>query len=317
MNRRELIAAMAAAAGMGVQARAAGEKTLAERLGYAPDARLLMIHADDIGMCHSVNRASARAMTEGVVSSGSAMAPCPWFPELVTWAKEHPEADLGLHLTLTSEWRHYRWRPLSPPDRVKGLIDLDGFMWRSVADVRRHAKPEEVETEIRTQIEYARKWGLKLTHVDSHMGTLFADPGFFQAYVRVAKEQDVMPMLPGPTPEILLQARALGLDYLALVKQLQGQGYVVLDRLVTSLEGETYEARKREFGQFVRGLKPGVTELIVHLSGDEEEIRNITGNWGNRYNEYRLFTEPESKALLKEQGVELVGYRKLASLWRK
>lgn len=322
MNRREVLmagGAAVAASAMGqpglLGAQKEGEKSLAERLGFKPDARLLMIHADDLGMSHSVNAASIGALTEGVASSASVMVPCPWFPEMAAWSREHPDADLGLHLTLTSEWQLYRWRPVAPPDQVKGLIDADGFLWRSVEEVKAHAKPAEVETEIRAQVARARHFGMKPTHLDSHMGTLFADPQFFAAYVRVSKETGIMPMLPGPTPEIVAMARGMGMDYPPLVRKLQGEGYVFLDVLNTSLQGGTYDERREAFHQFVRGLTPGVTELICHLAGDDQEIQHITGNWRNRYNEFRLFTDPQSRAFLKEQGVTLIGYRQLAKLW--
>lgn len=318
VRRRILTGAAALGTGMtGLAGMAADEKTLAERLGYGRGDRLLMIHADDLGMCHSVNAASIRALTEGVVSSASVMVPCPWFPEMAAWAREHPDADLGLHLTLTSEWRHYRWRPVSPVEQVKGLVDPEGFLWRSVAEVREHAAPKEVETEIRAQIQRARQFGMKPTHVDSHMGTLFSHPAFFEAYVRVAKEEGLLPMLMEPTPEVLEEARALSLDYKSLVRQLRQAGFVLLDRLNTTLNATPLEARRREFQEFVRGLKPGVTELIVHLSGDDEEIRHVTGNWERRYWEYRLFTDPETRAFLEEQGVKRIGYRPLAALWKK
>jgi len=319
MQRRELLAATAlglgAAASRGGAAQEA--KTLAERLGHARGDRLLMVHADDVGMCHSVNAATIKAMTEGVASSASVMVPCPWFPEIAAWSREHPEADLGLHLTLTSEWRLYRWRPVTPVDQVKGLVDGEGFLWRSVEDVKKHATAKEVETEIRAQIRRARQFGMKPTHVDSHMGTLFSRADFFEAYVRVAKDEGILPMLMEATPEILAEAKELGLDYAGLAKRLRAEGFVLLDRLSTGLKGGTLEERSRAFREFVKGLGPGVTELIVHLAGDDEEIRHVTGNWAARYHELRLVTDPETRAFLKAEGVKLVGYRELAALWAK
>jgi predicted glycoside hydrolase/deacetylase ChbG (UPF0249 family) len=302
---------------LGRPGAAAGEKTLAEQLGYRKDERLLMIHADDIGMCHSVNVASSKALTEGIASSGSVMVPCPWFPEIAAWSKEHPKVDLGLHLTLTSEWKYYRWRPLSPPEKVRGLLDPEGFMWRSELDVKKHARPEEVELEIRAQIQRALDFGMKPTHVDSHMGTLFADAGFFEVYTRVAKETGFMPMLPAPSPEINAQAALLGLDYPAVSGKLRSSGFMLLDRLVLELEGKDLDSRREGFRKFVRGLTPGVTELIVHLSGDEDEIRNVTGNWGRRYWEFRILTDPESRKFLEDEKVKLVGYRELAPAWKR
>lgn len=295
----------------------AQEKSLVERLGFDKDTRALMIHADDVGMCRSVNVASTKALTEGIAASASVMVPCPWFPEIAAWSREHPEADLGLHLTLTSEWKYYRWRPVAPITQVKGLLDDEGFMWRDVQGVVKNAAPEEVEIEIRAQIERARKFGMKPTHVDSHMGALFADKRFFDAYVRVAKEVGIVPMIPGPTPDIILQAAALGLNYTQLTKDLAAKGYVVLDKLTTSLRKTSYEERKAELMRFIRDLKPGVTELIVHLSGDEDEIRHISGSWPTRSIEGRMMLDPEIKACMTEQKVRSIGYRPLNALFAK
>lgn len=320
MRRREvLVGGAAVAAGLMAQRQGQGAeaaRSLAERLGHGKQDRLLMVHADDVGMCHSVNAATQRALQSGIVSCGSVMVPCPWFPEIAHWCQENPTADLGLHLTLTSEWSYYRWRPVSAPDQVKGLIDPDGFMWRRVEDVKAHAKPEEVEREIRAQIERARRFGMKPTHVDSHMGTLFADPAFFEVYTRVGKETGILPMIPGLTPDIQAEAKMLGLDYVAVLAKLEAAGFVILDRLVTGLTGDTLEERSKAFRELARGLKPGVTELIVHLAGDDEEIRHISGAWRNRFNDFQIVTDRETRAFLETEGIKMIGYRELGRLWK-
>ena len=107
-----------------------GQST-AQQLGYNANDKVILVHADDIGMSHSVNTATIEAFKRGAISSGSIMVPCPWFAEIAAHAREHPELDLGLHLTLTSEWKYFRWRPVAPPDKVRGLIDEEGYMWRS------------------------------------------------------------------------------------------------------------------------------------------------------------------------------------------
>jgi predicted glycoside hydrolase/deacetylase ChbG (UPF0249 family) len=243
------------------------------------------------------------------------MAPCPWFPEIAEWSRQHPEADLGVHLSLTSEWRLYRWRPVAPVDQVKGLVDEEGFMWHTVEQVKKHASPEEVEIEIRAQVERARQFGMKPTHIDSHMGTLFSDARYFAAYTRVARELKVLPMLMEPSFEINLQATLMGIDYPKLAAGLRDQKFVLLNKLNTGSTLSGYEARKKQYHQWIRDLKPGVTEIILHLSGDDEEIRHITGSWENRWAEFRIFTEPDTRALIQEQGVKLIGYRPLAKLW--
>lgn len=318
MNRRELLTTGLVATGaiLAGPLSAADDRNLAERIGQPKGTRMLIIHADDVGMCRSVNLATTRAMTEGVATCGSVMVPCPWFPEIATWSKEHPEADLGLHLTLTSEWRHYRWRSVSPPDQVKGLLDPDGFMWRSVEDVVKHASPEEVATEIKAQIDRARQFGMKPTHVDSHMGTLFADVRYFEVYTRVAREAGLLPMVLAPTPEVLAEAKEIGLEYTRLARKLHSEGYVLLDQLSTGLKGGSLEERTDVFKKFVRGLKPGVTELIVHLAGNDDEIQHVTGNWAARFHDFTLCTDPAIRRFLTDEGVKLVGYRDLLPLWK-
>src|SRR5438093_2930853 len=150
---------------------AAATKTLAARLGYAPDAKLLIVHADDLGAAHSIDVASIKAFESGLVNSGSIMVPCPWLSEIAAYARNHPEADLGLHLTLTSEWTPYRWGPVLSKDRVSSLLDSTGYFYSTESEAASHMTPAEVEAELRSQIERARSLGIQPTHLDSHMGT--------------------------------------------------------------------------------------------------------------------------------------------------
>src|SRR5215208_5725507 len=168
---------------------ALGQQTIAERLGYPPDAKLLIVHADDLGMAHSVNAATIKAFESGLVSSGSIMAPCPWLSEIAGYARANPQADLGLHLTLTSEWTSFRWGPVTPKDRVTSLLDKDGYFYLLETEAAVHANPKEVELEITSQIERARALGIQPTHLDSHMGTLYQNKALFEVFLRVARAQ--------------------------------------------------------------------------------------------------------------------------------
>ncbi|MCC6445940.1 MAG: polysaccharide deacetylase family protein [Armatimonadetes bacterium] len=292
----------------------AEEKPLAERLGYRADDRLLIIHADDAGMCHSVNEATTRALEKGIVTCASIMVPCPWFPEIARYAREHPEADFGVHLTLTSEWQFYRWRPVAPTGEASGLLDKEGFLPRGVEETVLKASPGEVEKEIRSQIERARSFGIRPTHIDSHMGTLFAGK-FYPVYTRTAREMNVMPMLPAPTPEIRALSRQFGIDAEATAAALKKEGFVFIDTLVTGAGGDTLEERRENYYNILRNLKPGVTEIIVHLSMDDEEIRHIANHWQARWNEYRIFTDPKTKDMIDFLGVKLIGYKDLRKLF--
>src|SRR5882724_10055208 len=163
-------------------------KTLVERLGYPRDTKLLIVHGDDLGMAHSINAASIKAFETGLVSSGSIMVPCPWLPEIAAYARSHPEADLGLHLTLTSEWSSYRWGPVLPRDRVSSLLDHNSYFYLTESEAASHANAREVEAEIRAQIDRARAFGIKPTHLDSHMGTLYQNKTLFETFLRVARD---------------------------------------------------------------------------------------------------------------------------------
>src|SRR5215203_5789146 len=162
-------------------------KSTAERLGYPRDAKLLIVHADDLGMTHSVNIATIKAFESGLVNSGSIMVPCPWLSEIATYARANPQADLGLHLTLTSEWTQFRWGPVSSRDRVASLLDKDGYFRLTESEAAASADPKQVELEIVAQIEKARALGIQPTHLDSHMGTLYQNKTLFEVLLRVAR----------------------------------------------------------------------------------------------------------------------------------
>jgi len=166
----------------------APNKTVAERLGYPAESKLLIIHADDLAVAHSVDSASFDALAKNAVTSASIMVPCPWLTEVADYTKTHPDADLGLHLTLTSEWKTYRWGSVAPSDKVPGLLGPDGTMWSDTPLVGQHAKPDEAEREIRAQIERAMALGIHPTHLDTHMGSVLASPEIFAAYVKLAHE---------------------------------------------------------------------------------------------------------------------------------
>jgi hypothetical protein len=309
MKRREFLLGVA---GAGVL-RAQAEKSTAELLGRGPGAKLLMVHADDAGMCHSVNVATMEALASGAVASASAMAPCPWFGEMAEWSRGHPQADLGLHLTLTSEWKFYRWPPVASPDRVKGLLDPEGCLWRDVRSVATRAPAAEVEIELRAQIERARQFGVKFTHLDTHMGTLYARPDYFEVYTKLARECGVPCMLPRPSAQVAATGYPITE---AMIRAKEKDGFVLLDRLATGVPGRSIEERNESYRQFLRELKPGVTKLIVHLAKDDPEIRAITGNWEQRWGDFQFWTGAESRRLMTELGIRPVTYRELGTIAR-
>ena len=282
-------------------------QNLAERLGYPANAKLLIIHADDLGLAHSVDQASFAALDQRAVSSASIMVPCPWLSEVAAYAQTHPDADLGLHLTLTSEWKTYRWGPVASKDQVRGLLDPMGYLWPDVPPVVQNASPEEVEREIRAQVDAALRAGIKPTHLDSHMGTLFASPAFFAAYVKVAREYGVpffAPRIPNGPKDLLDLAEKNGF---------------LLDGVAMAGEGVKPEGWLAFYAGILRTLKPGVTEMIVHLGHDDAELQAIAVEhpaYGSawRQRDFDVMTSPEFKKALEENHIILIGWKDLKKL---
>src|SRR4051794_24711117 len=234
-------------------AQAQGKNT-AERLGYPRDSKLLIIHADDLAVTHSEDAASFDALDRHAATSASIMIPCPWLTEVADYAKAHPDADLGLHLTLTAEWKTDRWGPMESKDKVPSLLDPDGYLWPEVAPALQHIKPEDVEREIRAQIQHAISMGIHPTHVDSHMGVLFESPELFAVYVKVAREYKLpfLASLDANTPKAL--------------SSLLSSNDVLVDNVVMASPSISAAGWKDFYLTAVKNLKPGLTEFIVHLA---------------------------------------------------
>jgi len=281
-------------------------RSLAERLGYARDAKLVIVHADDLGMTHSVNAASIKGLESGLVTSASIMVPCPWFPEMADYAKGHPDADLGLHLTLTSERVFYRWGPVAPRDKVPSLVDSNGYFHLNWTETT-HIDAKEVELELRAQIERAMAMGVRPTHLDSHQYRLFENgKDIFQSVLRVAHEYKL--------PLFIVRDWFADRDYLE--SSLSSED-VVVDHTVTIEPGVTPEKWADFYLTALKNLQPGVTVFIIHLAFDDDEMRAATrerDTWGAawRQRDFNFFTSAEFRARVREQNIKLVTWRELA-----
>jgi len=285
------------------------------KLGWPADAKLLIVHADDLGMCHAANAAGKEAFGDGRISSGSIMMPCPWAYDFCMWAKDHTDYDIGLHITLTAEWKTYKWRPVLPPGEVPSLCDKNGFLWSDVLQVALRAKPEEVEREIRAQVQRASSWGGKPTHLDTHMGTVFARPDFAAAYMKVAKEFGITPFLIEPNPEFIAIAREHTVPLTPqLIETLKKYPSAKIDRFdYPHTDGaKSYEERKAQLLKQLGEIKPGINKIIIHPSVLTPELQSITGSAKTRDWEFRVFGDPEVRQFLKDQKIELVGWKDLA-----
>jgi predicted glycoside hydrolase/deacetylase ChbG (UPF0249 family) len=283
-------------------------KTLAERLGYPPGAKLLIVHADDLGAAHSINRASTKALETGLVSSGSIMVPCPWLSEIAAYARAHPEADLGLHLTLTSEWNLYRWGPVLGKEKVPSLLDSSGYLYSLERDAAEHMDVKDAEAEIRAQIGRAQALGIKPTHLDSHMGTLYQNKALFEVLVRISHDY-----------KLPFRVSRDWFSRAQFMPELLGPGDVVLDRTI-SIEPNVAPADWSKFyANEIKNLQPGVTDMIVHLAFADEEMKGVTfghPNWGAewRQRDFDFVTSEAFRQLLKENNVKLITWREIGKL---
>lgn len=274
--------------------------TLAERLGYPSDARLVILNADDLGLCHAANTGVYDGLRRGLATSASLMVPCPWSRGA---AAAYRGDDVGVHLTVNAELDLYRWGPIT---HAPSLLDGDGGFPRTVADLWDHADPDEVRRECRAQIERAILWGFDVSHIDAHLGAVQDRPEFFDVYLELAVEFGLPMRLSNPSSE-----PAVGFPFRQLAA---AEGVVFPDHLLPAypVEGRT------GLLQAIADLAPGVTEVPLHPAVDSPELRAMAPDWSARVEDHTLLVEgPELARALAEAGVVRIGYRALRDLMRR
>jgi predicted glycoside hydrolase/deacetylase ChbG (UPF0249 family) len=275
--------------------------------------RYVIIHADDAGMSHSVNRATIEAMERGIVSSASIMVPCPWFKEFAAYAKTHPDKDFGIHLTLNSEWENYRWGPVAGKDKVPSLVDKEGYLWDNVAEVVANVKADEAHTELRAQIQRALDFGVPLSHLDTHMGAVVSRPDLVEVYVKLGLEFNLpvffLRNLGREIPDEGVRNRAL-----QLVTELEKHKLPVLDHMTQLYTNDSFENKKAQYLDAIANSKPGVHYLILHCGYDDEELRAITGSSKLRDTDRRVFTDEDFIAAVKKTGVQVVTWKQVREM---
>jgi hypothetical protein len=303
------------------------ETTFAEKLGFPKGKKVIIMHIDDAGMSYDSNLGTIKALKEGVANSVSVMMPTPWVPGFLHFLKDNPDVDAGLHLTLTSEWKSYRWGPLAGKPAVPSLVDKEGALWRSVPEVVQNGTPDEVEREIMAQIERARVAGFEPTHLDSHMGTLFATPEFLERYVKVGIREKIPVMLPAGHNSLILKSEGLSKKQQDMIQQL-GQhvwasGLPVLDDLHNQSYGwipdnkETIskeDLQKFKTKKYIAGLKeikPGLTMVIMHCTHPTEVFEHISDSGLTREGDLLAMIDPDLKAYIEKEGIILTTWREV------
>lgn len=284
----------------------AQQKTIQEKLGYPKNTKLLIIHADDIGVTQTENAATIYAMEKGSVNSGSIMVPCPWFPEIAAYAVKNPKADLGLHLVLTSEWKYYKWGPVLH-EAVPSLLTEQGFLTDGSVDLTKKATIQDIEKELRAQIERAKQFGIDPTHLDSHMGMLYANNEFLSVYIKLGREYKIPVLLTKS-----FQQFSPGVDFTKLVNEKD----VLVDQIYTATPEDYAKGMRNYYVNIFKTLPSGLSTILLHAAYNNDEMKAVTidhPDWGAawRQADFEFFTSDECKKLLVEQNIKLITWREI------
>jgi predicted glycoside hydrolase/deacetylase ChbG (UPF0249 family) len=287
--------------------------TNAEKLGFPEGKKVILFHCDDGGMCDEANIAIRHYFETGDIQSAAVMVPCPYSGDLIEWAKTLDSPDIGIHLTLTAEWKDYRWGPVSDTSKVPGLIDPEGKMWHDVPDVIIHASAEEAETEVRAQINKVLAMGYTPSHIDTHMGTMYGSIDYIKVFLKIAQEYNI-------------PANAIDLSDPAIAENFKQQGYPItpeviellnqyslprLDNFSSVPDGNSYENKRENFFKLLNSLDPGITEIIFHPSVETDNLKAITDSWQQRVWDAQLFSDPVVKSFFKDNDIIITTWKEI------
>lgn len=290
-----------------------------KKIGLSNTDRAVIIHTDDIGMCHASVQAFKDLWDFGTITSAATMVPCPWFPAVAQMCRENPTIDMGVHATLNAEWESYRWGPVSTRAADSGLMDAAGYFHQWHQAVYDNAKPEAVEKELNAQIERALAEGIDVTHVDSHMGTIIS-PLFVQSYVQAAASRLLPSMLPRLSAKgihLMDIGEQERLAYAPIMEALESLGIPMMDGLLAMPLNEPSEQVQMEMAKDMLGDLPvGITHFVLHPSIDTAELRSIAPDWQSRVGNYNVFMSDELKKFLESEDIKPIGYRDLRNAIR-
>ncbi|WP_442602528.1 polysaccharide deacetylase family protein [Paenibacillus sp. KN14-4R] len=293
-----------------------------EKMGFAPDERLLIVNADDYGMCHTNNLAIQELLLSGAVSSATLMVPCPWAKEAAVFSRNHSHLDVGIHLTFTSEWPLYKWGPVTRDDSVYTLVTHEGFFPETSFELETHADAAHVRKEIFNQIEQAIAWGVDPTHLDIHMGSLYGlttGKDFLETVFEACQYYELPLRLPRRFVGVHLLSQ-VALLAKKRIRSAEEKGIMIIDDLYqlpfAPQANETYEDVKQQMMAIIRGLNPGISEILIHPSTITSELDAIMPYAAKREMEKQLFLDTDIQDLIAAEGIKRISYRQLRDAQR-
>ncbi len=289
-----------------------GVQNWAERLGFPPGSRVVILEAAQMGMCHESSQAIQAALEAGELGSAAVMAPCPWFHEAAAWSARNPQADVGLSVTLTSDYANYRWRPVSPRSAVESLVDIDGYCWRTPLQVGYHAKVDQVQTEIMAQIQLARASGIRPTHLTSHGGALYFRPDLATAYLRAAEKHWIPAVVVALTPAHLERFRRQGFPLSdEMIELVTHYTLPKIDDLQLTPVADTYEQKRDAMLQLIRDLKPGITLIHFRPANETDALKQLAPDWQQHVWDKALLSDAQVREAMQAEGVILTNWREI------
>lgn len=286
--------------------------TWAERLGYPAGKKVIVLHATELGMCYEANAAGEQLLDGGLVRSAAAMVPCPWFGNFVPWAAKHPQADIGLALTLNCPSQDYRWKPTASQGLVASLTDPNGFFWTTSLQSMVNAVPVEVERELEAQIALAESSGLHPTHLSPYLGTLVTRPDLMEIYLRVARRHWIPAVVVELTPEHIERFAQAGYPLPdEVIQMMNDYPLPKVDDLHFIPPGDTYAAKKQAFLSMLSGLSPGITQIGFPPAVESESLKQFDSDWQQRVWDAQLMSDKDVQQALQGKDFVLTNWREM------
>ncbi|MBY0435594.1 MAG: polysaccharide deacetylase family protein [Cyclobacteriaceae bacterium] len=278
-----------------------------QKLGYPESTKLLIVHADDAGLCHSENIATIQALEKGIVNSYSIMVPCPGFYEMAQFCKNNTHIDHGIHLTLTCEWENFRFGPVLPASEVPSLVDKNGHFYRTRAELSVHAAVDDVRKELQAQIEKAINFGLQPTHIDSHMYSVAANQEFLKLCRWLGEKYNL---------SILISKQLMEMVGLSPESNIKKTDFVIDKTYVGEFKYFKNGELRDYYHSILENLEDGLNLFLIHPAFDDDEMRGVTVNHPNfgsewRQIDYDFFTSENVKSIIKTNNIKLVTWKNI------